>query len=260
MKWIKRIALTLAALYLLTATLLYFNQEALIFHPRAQGANYSYGEYPEEWVELPDGKRLHALHLREGGKGVILYLHGNVGNNGRSLYQTRDLHDLGYDLFLVDYRGFGKSEGEVASEAHMTADLQVVYDRLKGEYGEDGIILAGYSLGSGPASYLAANNSPRGVVLVAPYTSLTDMKDLLFPFIPSFLMEYRLDNRANLAASRVPVRILHGVEDELIPVEMARELSALDPDRIKLTELKGKGHRAAILTRRFGEAVKDLVD
>lgn len=258
-KWLKRAGVFFAALYLVLGVAIYFTQETLIFHPRPRAENYSYGNYPESWVTTPDGTRLHGLHLRKGGRGVILYLHGNVGDNGRSLYQTRSLADLGYDLFLVDYRGFGKSEGELSSEADMTEDLQAVYDHLKTEYPEDKIILAGYSLGSGPASYLAANNKPGAVVLVAPYTSLTDMKNLFFWFFPDFLLKYELDNRSRLARATSPVYILHGADDELIPLAMGKELEALDPGRIKLVEMNGVGHRGAILNSMFRTVVGELV-
>jgi len=238
---------------------IYVKQEALIFHPRAHAQDYSYGNYPERWVTTKDGARLHGLHLRNGGEGVILYLHCNVGDNGRSLHQTRSLHDLGYDLFLVDYRGFGKSEGDLNSEEDMTVDLQVVYDQLKTEYPEDKIVLAGYSLGSGPASFLAANNKPGAVVLVAPYTSLTDMKNLFFWIFPDFLLKYKLDNKTNLAQASSPVYILHGTDDELIPLEMGKELEALDPERIKLVELNGVGHRGAILNSMFKTVMNEVV-
>ncbi len=260
MKWIKRITYTLGILYLILCTALFFKQEALLFHPRQYAADHRYGDYPETWIKLPDGNRLHALHLKKSGQGVVMYLHGNVGDNGRSLYHTKALRELEYDLFLVDYRGFGKSEGTLASEANMTEDFQAAYDYLKQFYAEDKIILAGYSLGSGPVSYLAAHNTPRSVVLVAPYTSLTDMKNEFFWMFPDFLLRYEMNNRRHLAQSTAPVYILHGNEDELIPLEMGKELSAIDPDRIRLVELDGTSHRGAILHRSFGQVVRWAID
>jgi len=259
MKWIKRIAVTLGILYLLLCGVLFFVQEALIFHPQPRLAEFSYGNHPEEWVEMEDGVRLHALHLkRKDARGVVLYLHGNVGDNGRSLYQTRSLADLGYNLFLVDYRGFGKSEGAISSEKDLTTDLQTVYDNLKRTYDEDRIVVAGYSLGSGSACFLAAHNDPRAVVLVAPYTSLLDMKNLFFGMFPDLLLKYELNNVANIEHSKAPVHILHGTDDELIPLAMGRTLEAVDPTRIKLLELPGTGHRGAILNARFREVMAGI--
>ncbi len=260
MKWIKRIGFLLSGVYLILCGLLYFFQESLLFHPHARSEGYSYGNYEEKWIALDDGVRLNALHLRSApSKGVILYLHGNRGDNGRGLYQTRSIRDLGYDLLLVDYRGFGKSEGEIDDEADMTQDLQSVYDWLQKEYAEADIFQAGYSMGSGPASYLAANNDPGGVLLIAPYTSLTDMKNRFFWMFPDFLLKYSLDNAANLAASDCPVVIVHGTDDELIPLDMGKGLTSIDPDRISLLELDGVGHRGAILNVAVKEAMNSLL-
>lgn len=263
MKWLKRILITLGVLYVLISGLLYFCQETLIFHPRPRAEAHSYGNYDEEYVGLPDGDRLHLLKIpaqNGGGKGVILYLHGNVGDNGRSLRQTNSLRGLGYDLVLVDYRGFGKSSGTILGEENMTEDLQLVYDRLRQDYGEDRILLAGYSLGSGPASYLAANNDPAGVVLIAPYTSLVDMKNEFFWMFPDFLMKYELNNLRHLTEADCPVRILHGTADELIPYTMGERLEAIDPGRIRLEALVGTGHRGAVLSSAFGRAVGELIN
>ena len=259
MKWLKRIALAVLVLYLALAALTYYRQEALLFHPRLRTADYSYGDYPEEWVTAPGGERLHLLRVGRGGPGVILYLHGNRGDNGRSLYQTRALQSLGWDLALADYPGFGKSTGDLDEEEDLTVAFQAVYDHLAEEYGENRIVLLGYSMGSGPASYLAAHNTPRATVLIAPYTSLTAMKNLFLPFLPDFLLKYRLDNKRHLAAASGPVRILHGTADELIPVAMARELAALDPDRIRLRELPGVGHRRVILSGAVAETVRRAI-
>ncbi|MEM1358089.1 MAG: alpha/beta fold hydrolase [Bacteroidota bacterium] len=261
MKWIKRLLYFFGGGYLLLCGFLFFAQDALIFHPTALSPEHKYGNHEEEWIELSDGVRLNALRLRSSpSKGIILYLHGNVGSNGRSLYQTRAIADLGYDLFLVDYRGFGKSTGEIKEEEAMTNDLQVVYDRLKQDYAEEDIIVLGYSLGSGPASYLAAKNSPKAAVLVAPYRSLLAMKNEFFWMFPDWLMKYRLDNATHLAQASCPVVLLHGTADELIPFSMSTELATLDPGRIKLVKLPNVSHRGAIMNPRVAAEVRKLVE
>jgi pimeloyl-ACP methyl ester carboxylesterase len=292
MKWLRRFGYILAGGYALLCVLLYLGQEELLFHPRVLGEDYRYENYREVWVPTEDATRLHALHLRsvaidsirrsrqdtttEGSseaklgtaangdnsqRKVVLYLHGNVGNNRRSLYQTKSLRGFDMDLFLVDYRGFGKSEGTLEEEDHLTEDLQDVYEYLREELGyrEENITVVGYSLGSGPASFLAAENDPGNVVLVAPYTSLTDMKNEFFWMFPDLLMRYPMDNHHRLAESNAPVTILHGTDDELIPFRMAEELVSIDPQRIRLRPLPGQGHRGAILSRTFAEVVGEVV-
>lgn len=267
MKWLRRSGYVVGGGYLLLCLLLYVGQEQLLFHPRVLGEDYRYENYEEVWVPTDDATMLHALHLRAAAdddlahQEVILYLHGNVGNNRRSLYQTKSLRGIGADLFLVDYRGFGKSQGNVTGEVHLTEDLQDVYEFLRDDlgYAEKNITVVGYSLGSGPASFLAAENNPGHVVLVAPYTSLEDMKNEFFWMFPDFLMKYPMNNEELLGASRSPVTILHGTDDELIPFRMAEELRAIDPQRIALRPLRGQGHRGAILSRTFGEVVGQLV-
>ncbi|MEM6769620.1 MAG: alpha/beta fold hydrolase, partial [Bacteroidota bacterium] len=263
MKWIKRLAITAVLIYLVIGALLFAFQESLLFHPRPRPDDHRYGDYEELWFPLEDGKRLHALRLpgtTAQRNGVVLYLHGNVGDNGRSIYQTRTLAGTSYDRILVDYRGFGKSEGKIDGEEDLTTDFQAVYDQLKKEYPENKIIVAGYSMGSGPASFLAANNHPAGVVLVAPYTSLVDMKNEFFWMFPDFLMKYDLNNRKHLAAASCPVHILHGTADELIPYRMGETLASLDPDRITLEAIPGAGHRRAVLSEAFGRAVKVMIE
>lgn len=264
MRWLKYLFTCLTALYLLACGLLFFFQEQLLFHPRARTQEHSYGQYAERWISLEDGTRLHALFLPARvptkKRRVVLFLHGNVGDNGRARYQTRSLEQLPCDRLLVDYRGFGKSEGTISSEKHLTDDLQQVYDLLKAEYGEENIFVAGYSLGSGPASFLAAHNQPAGVILLAPYTSLVDMKNEFFWMFPDFILKYALDNRQRLANSTAPVHILHGTNDELIPFRMAEALAALSPARIALQPLVGVTHRGAVLHPAFGDALAGMLE
>ena len=264
MKYLKWLAIIFVVGYLGVGTLLYVYQDSLLFHPMPRPAQHSYGDFAEETIELPDGETLNATFLPttrgDTAAGVILYLHGNRGDNGRSLRQTDALSDLPYDRYLVDYRGFGKSTGTIRSDLDLTEDLQLVYDQLKRKYREDNIVILGYSLGSGPATYLAANNRPRGVVLAAPYTSLVAMKNEFFWMYPDFLIRYELNNSRNVAAARVPIRIVHGAADRLIPVEMSRSLRAANPDYVTLDERRGVSHRGAIFDPAIRASVEELIE
>jgi pimeloyl-ACP methyl ester carboxylesterase len=260
MKWIKRLSLLAVAGYLLLLLGLYFYQERLLFHPSPLAADYDFGEGREEVLTAADGTPLHLLTFpRPDSEKAVLYLHGNRGSNRRSLYQTRELREMDASVYLMDYRGYGKSGGELEREADFLDDAQLAYDSLVRRHGEENLIIVGYSLGTGPASYLAARNDPAHTVLVAPYSSLTDMKNRWFWFVPDFILRFPLDNVERLRQSDDAVTILHGVEDELIPYAMAEELRAVDPERIELIPLEQTGHRRAILHPAFGRTLRRLL-
>ncbi|MEG1267243.1 MAG: alpha/beta fold hydrolase, partial [Myroides sp.] len=141
---------------------MYFNQENLIFHPLKINKETKY-TYPNNFKEInlkaPDNTTINNLYFEtENPKGVVYFLHGNAGNlstwgNISSIYL-----ELGYNVFITDYRGFGKSEGNISDQTQLFSDTQLGYDFLKKEFKEDEIIIVGYSIGTGIASYLASAN------------------------------------------------------------------------------------------------------
>ena len=166
MKTLKGVLKAIFILYGLLCIGLWFVQDKLLFNPSKLPENYVFSKKNEVEIEVDKGIFLNALWIREENpKGVILYLHGNRGSNKRCQHQARNMANNGYDILMVDYRGYGKSDGEIYSQEQVYADVQKVYDYLKESYREDQIILAGYSLGSGMASYLACllytSPSPR---------------------------------------------------------------------------------------------------
>ncbi|MFK8057080.1 MAG: alpha/beta hydrolase [Saprospiraceae bacterium] len=247
MKFLRRLALFFLVVYAGIAAVVFVFQERLIFHPRPIPVDYQY-DWGEEITVPVEGATLSTVWTRKpNSKGVVIYLHGNVGDNNRGLYQMRNVLERPYDAVFVDYRGFGKSTGEVESDEQLLADVQAVYDRVKQTYSEDKIHLLGYSLGTGMASYLAAQNSPAELTLVAPYTNLEDMKNQAFWWLPDFLLKYRLDTESRIAKVKCPVNIFHGTKDELIPFSMAERLQQLSPKQVRLFPMEGVGHRGAIL-------------
>ena len=263
MKWLKRFGYTVAVLYLLAVVLLYFFQERLIFHPTALPAGYVFASAEEEYLTTGDGVDLHLAVYRgqeEEAGGAILYLHGNRGSNRRSVSQIQPLLRPGYDLYALDYRGYGKSGGRPQSEEQLFSDARQVYDSLAVRYGEANILVVGYSLGTGMASHLGAYRQPAHVVLVAPYASLTAMKNLWFWAVPDFILRYPLDNLRNVAEANCRITILHGEQDPLIPYTMAEELRAAAPDRVELIALPGTSHRGAIFHEAFGRTIDRLTE
>ncbi len=255
-KWVKRIVGSLLGLYLLALTVLYFSQETFFFNGSPLPEDYLFRDGEEVELEVAEDIFLNCLLIDEPtDKGVILYLHGNKGSNSRCLRQVKMFEDLGYDLFMPDYRGYGKSDGKMTSQKQAYSDVQVVYDHLEQQYGEANIVILGYSLGSAMASHLAAHNNPKSLHLVAPFLSLTHMKDKFVPVIPDFLIKYPFSNKANLKEVNCPVTLYHSHEDELIPYQHSEDL-VISNKVIQLINLPGAGHRGSI----FHSAVRANIE
>lgn len=260
LSWIKKLTIAILTLYLLLLAGVFIVQERLIFLNDRLPESYMFAEGEEVEIEVDKGIYLNCLWLKEpDSKGVILYLHGNKGSNRRCLHQAATFRGLGCDVFMPDYRGFGKSDGHNRNEQQLLADVQKVYDFLRQHYDESQIIVAGYSLGSGMATWLAAHNHPARVILVAPYVSLVHMKDQLFPLVPDFVLKYPLRSDEYLKAVRAPVTIVHGTEDELIPYESAETLHRLFPEKTELIPVPGAGHRRVIFSDVLRQTVGRVV-
>ncbi len=225
MKLLKKIFIGLVAifalLYMALCGLLWFKQEKMIFHPHPLPADYKFaytGNYSEIKVPTFDGKTLSGVLFKaDTSKGLVFYLHGNAG----ALDTWGDIADiytsLGYDIFILDYRGFGKSEGTISNEEQFYKDVQAAYDVMKKQYAESKIVVEGYSIGTGPAAMLASANNPKLLILQAPYYSLTDVGEHLYPSItPKFLNRYTFETFRYVQSCKSPVVIFHGDADETI--------------------------------------------
>lgn len=263
MKWIKYIGISLIVLYVIVCLGLYFIQEKILFNPSKLPDTYAFRAGEEIEIPVSDNISLNCLWLKRGNKSkkVILYLHGNRGSNRRCLNQALSAFgETGYDIFMPDYRGYGKTEGKIYSEKQMHNDIAEVYSFLKKEYEEKNIVIAGYSLGSGMATRVAAENNPAQLFLMAPYYSIIDMKNKFARIIPNFLVKYKLKNNKNIPKVKCPITIFHGTEDEVIPYDSSIRLMELDPTNIELVKLEGTHHRRTIfhheVKRKILEAIR----
>ncbi len=258
MKWLKFIFYFLFGLYVLACAILYFLQERFIFLPDKLPQNHTYRMGEEIKLEVDDGISLSCWWMKaRRSKGVILYLHGNKGSIRRCIYQAEGMLGNDYDILMPDYRGYGKSGGKVYSEKQLFQDVQVAYDYLKERYSEDQIVVVGYSLGSGMASYLAANNRPQQLFLLAPYYSITDIKDQFLWFTPDFLLKYQLATHQRIPKIKCPIHIFHGTNDHVIPYHSATRLKELAPDQIELNTINGGSHRGVIFSNLFKRTIAD---
>lgn len=251
--------------YVLVAALAYFFQEKLIFLPQKLDRDHTFRfnqKFEERFIEMQDGKMLHGLLFTIADpKGIVLYLHGNAGSLGGWGGVAPTFSNLGYDIFIPDYRGYGKSEGSIAGEEPLYEDMQRVYDHLKKEYTGDEIIVLGHSVGSGMAAKLAADNSPKLLILQAPFYSLKDLAKNTPPLniFPSFLFKYKFEVGKNLKQTSIPVIILHGNEDEVIYYGSSVKLQQQFKPGDTLITLEGFGHNNFIDSPRYKEEMEKVL-
>ena len=231
-------------LYGLVLALLWWGQERLIFLPTRMAPDQRLvleRDVHERWIEVP-GARLHALHLKlPAPRGVVFFLHGNAGNL-ESWFVDLDLfREANFDLFMIDYRGYGKSSGRIQSEAQLHADVKAAWDAVAPAYAGSKRVLIGRSLGSAPAATLALEVQPELTILVSPYASMRSLAGEVYPWVPSALLRYPLATDEAVARMRTQLLLLHGEHDNLIPPHHAMALKQAQP-AARLHIVKGAGH------------------
>lgn len=202
-------------------------QRDLIFYPEKLSPDYQYqfNSIFEEVTFNPEyNVKINALWFRkEKPCGVIIFFHGNAG----SLSSWGNIGDMlsiyNYDVLIFDYRGYGKSTGEVTEE-NMFSDSEFIYKEVLKSYSENRIILYGKSIGSGPASFLVSQFSPKALILEAPFYNFTELARNHLPMVPSFLLQFKFKNNLYLEKYTGPVFIIHGTEDEVVPIEHSEKL------------------------------------
>lgn len=237
-----------AVLYVGVCVLLYFQQERLLFFPAKLAANYQFRfpqRFTERWVTAPDGTRLHGLLFPTDSaarKGLVFYLHGNGGALDSWGHVAPTYTRLGYDVFLLDYRGYGKSQGRIGSQAQLLSDAEAAYQQLLPHYPEERTIVLGYSLGTGIATWLAARHHPKQLILQAPYTSVRAMARRHYPWVPAFIVRYPLATDEILPRVSAPVVIFHGDQDEIIEYQGTLALQAALKPQDQFITLADAGH------------------
>lgn len=224
---------------------LYFFQEKLIFYPDKLPENYRYGfnqNFEEMMIKTSDDKLINALFFKaESTKGLIFYLHGNAGSLESWGTVAKLYTDMNYDVFILDYRGFGKSEGSISNEKQLFEDNQIAYNLMKELYNEEDIIILGYSIGTGMAAKLASENNPKLLIMQAPFYSFKEMMSNQFYF-PTFILKYKFNTNEYLKQCECPIVIFHGDRDEIVNYKWSLKLKEEFKDKIQLITLQGEGH------------------
>jgi uncharacterized protein len=253
----------LLAFYILICIVLFFFQEKMIFFPEKLEKSFKFsfsGNFEEISIQTDDHKTLNGVLFKSGTpKGLIFYLHGNAGSINSWGNVANTYTNLDYDVFLLDYRGYGKSEGSITSEEQLFSDIQAAYNEMKKRYTEDKIIVLGYSIGTGLASEIASVNNPKLLILQAPYYSLTDMMRHSYPILPTFLLKYKLRTDKFIKNCKMPIVIFHGDLDEVIYYNSSIKLKQFLKRTDTLITLNGQGHNGMTDNPEYKTEIKKIL-
>lgn len=248
----------------------YFQQESLVFGYKPLPVDHEFPwsiPYKEVFYHPKEGVKIHGARFHvEEPKGVVLLLHGRYINLDRMNWEKDALSftNNGYDVLIIDYRKFGKSEGELSEQAILD-DCVYIYDELRKEYEGKEVIVYGQSLGTGFATYVAAERNPDKLILVAPYYNLLEQAYLEKPYFPKFvfpaILKYPIRTDQWITSVNCPIYFFHATDDEICPYESSIRLMerVKSPDQAHLVTLHDWGHNWLSGHPHFGPEITQIL-
>jgi fermentation-respiration switch protein FrsA (DUF1100 family) len=248
MKIILSIAAALLVLFLLIRFLehksLYFPLRKVEVSPKEMDLAYE-----DIVMTAKDGVQISGWFVpARAPRATILFCHGNAGNISHRLEKINMLNFLDLNVFIFDYRGYGKSKGS-PSEKGLYLDAEAAYEYLvnRKNISPGEIIAYGESLGGSVAVDLAGRHELGGIIIEECFTSVRDMGKKIFPLIPASIYKSKFDSLAKIKNIRSPILIFHSIDDEIVPYAQGARLFDAAPEPKELVQLQG-GHNDAFLT------------
>lgn len=233
--------------FLLWATqdrLVYFPEHALITTPRVLGVDYE-----DVFLTTEDGVHLHGWFVpTPSPRATLLFLHGNGGNISHRIDKIDIFRRLGLNVFIVDYRGYGRSGGRPSEDGtYLDARAAWSYLMQTRAIPASRMVVYGESLGSAVAIELAVEQTPRAVMIESGFTSIPDLGAEIYPWLPVRLISrFRYASKENIAQLRVPVLVIHSRLDDITPFHHGEQLFAAANEPKQFLEIRG-GHNDGFL-------------
>ncbi|MFZ5800065.1 MAG: alpha/beta hydrolase [Candidatus Omnitrophota bacterium] len=202
--------------------------------PKAVGLDYE-----EVYFRAADKVLLNGWLIKHPkAAATVIFFHGNAGNISHRLDKLRFFYDLGLNVFIIDYRGYGKSQGRPDEEG-IYRDSRAAYDYLSGRSDFAGkMIVYGESLGGAAAVDLAVSRRPSALIIDSAFSSAKDMAKAVFPLLPAFLVQSKFNSLEKVKKITIPKLFIHSANDEIVPFAQAEKLfkAAAEPKEfLKIT-------------------------
>jgi fermentation-respiration switch protein FrsA (DUF1100 family) len=225
------------------------------------------------WLETPDGVKIHGWYCTPQrttngqpsslpARMTLLWFHGNAGNITGRYDVIRNLMELSVAVLIIDYRGYGRSEGS-PSEQGLYTDARTAWDYLTGtrNINARNIVIFGDSLGGAIAIDLASKVAPGGLIVQSSFTSISDMAAHLMPLFPRFILQTRMDSINKIGRVRAPKLFIHSPSDEMVPYNLGRRLFDAAPEPKQFYEVKGASHNTTDLVggRAYYETIGNFI-
>ena len=252
-----------------------FIEKKLIFHPDRSNDHTTPDAYDIEYDDVTfrteDGLNLNGWFI-PGKKSspdddlhTLLWFHGNSGNINRRLDNIKMLHDrVPVNVFIFDYRQYGRSEGKVTEQGtHIDAKAALAYLRSRSDVNNETIIFFGRSLGSAISVELAVKEKCRALILETPFTSIKEMGKKLYPYLPfTFFLRTKYDTLSKIGDIKVPTLIMHGDKDELVPIEHGKILYEKANDPKEFYTIPGAMHNDTHIVgaEEYFDVIRDFVN
>lgn len=247
-KRIINIIVVLLFIYIVVGVLLYFIQDRFLLHPKKLKKQYRFAiTVPHQELNIPVNQEdtiniMKFLPASNKPRGVVLYFHGNRENIEHYVKYTNRFTSRGYEVWMEDYPGFGKSTGE-RTEKKMYQQALQVQKMAAAKYGKDSIIVYGKSFGTGIAAYVASESKNQRLILETPYYSIPSLFNCYAPIYPTGKMSnYQIPAYKYLSAVHYPITIFHGTDDGVIPYRNAARLKKIIKPADEFVTVEGGTH------------------
>jgi fermentation-respiration switch protein FrsA (DUF1100 family) len=268
-KKILQIILPVFLVIIALAFLLIIVEKTIVYHPIKYPNGHwnpeTYGLKVEDvYFNSADGVKLHAWFIpAKKPIATLLWYHGNAGNLSHRLENILELIPLNLNIFIFDYRGYGRSGGK-PDEKGLYQDSQAAYDflKIKKQIDPKELIIFGRSLGGACAIKIALNNKAAGLIVESAFTSVNDMADKMFPFFPlKFLLRSHFNSLETIPLINVPKMFIHGTDDQLIPFSMGRKLFEVSKEPKIFYGVEGAGHNDTYIVggQKYFESIRRFV-